>query len=215
MNFLKVKENALKYLDYQGQVVDDSLSYMIDECLEEIDQMNSFKVIYKTLPLSFHPLSIKDTDIHIDYPDLNDLLSHCHDVVIIACTLGIQIDKRLKYYSHIDVTKMTVFDAIASSYLEIKCDEYEKKHIVGKRTFRFCPGYGHVPIELNLQLARIVDSYHKIGLSVQDNHILLPQKSMIGLIGLGDNSLQKSCKNCINTKNCDFRKRGRVCYKTD
>lgn len=215
MNFLKIKENALKYLGYHGQNIDDSISYLIDECLEEIDEMASFKVIYKIFPLAFDPLLIKEADIYINYPDLNDLLAHCHDVAVIACTLGIQVDKRAKYYSLIDMTKMTIFDAIASSYLEAKCDDYEKKHIIGKRTFRFCPGYGNVPIELNKKLARVVDSHRKIGLTVQDSHILLPQKSMIGLIGLGDNGTKKSCKNCLNIKNCDFRKRGQTCYKID
>ena len=215
MNFLKIKENALKYLGYQGQNINHSIACLIDECLEEIHKMASFKVVYKTFPLSFKPLFIKEANIDINYPDLNDLLAYCHDVVIIACTLGIQVDKRSKYYSHIDMTKMTIFDAIASSYLEAKCDEYERIHIIGKRTFRFCPGYGNVPIELNMELARVVDSYRKIGLTVQDSHILLPQKSMIGLIGLGDNSPKKSCKNCLNIKNCDFRKRGQTCYKID
>lgn len=215
MNFLKIKENALKYLGYQGQIIDNSLSDMIDECLEEIDEMSSFKAVYKTFPLSFQPLFIQEADIYIDYPDLNDLLCHCHEVIVIACTLGIQVDQRSKYYSHIDMTKMTIFDAIASSYLEAKCDEYEDNHIIGKRTFRFCPGYGNVPIELNRELARVIDTHRKIGLTVQNSNILLPQKSMIGLIGLGDNHLQKSCKNCLHIKNCDFRKRGQTCYKID
>lgn len=215
MNFSKVKEGALKYLGYQGQTIDYSIASMLDECLNEIDKMSSFKVVYKSFPLDFDPLLIKEVNININYPDLIDLLNNCHDVIIIACTLGIQVDKRSKYYSHIDMTKMTIFDAIASSYLEAKCDEYERHHIIGKRTFRFCPGYGNVPIELNRELAKVIDSHRKIGLTVQDSHILLPQKSMIGLIGLGDNNRKKSCKNCLNIKNCDFRKRGQICYKID
>lgn len=215
MNFLKIKENALKYLGYQGQSIDSSIDCLIDECLEEINKMASFKAVYKSFPLDFDPLYIKEANIIIDYPDLHELLDNCHDVVVIACTLGIQVDKRSKYYSHIDMTKMTIFDAIASSYLEAKCDEYEKMHIIGKRTFRFCPGYGNVPIELNKELGKVIDCYRKIGLTVQESHILLPQKSMIGLIGLGDNNQKKSCKNCLNIKNCDFRKRGQTCYKID
>ena len=33
----------------------------------------------------------------------------------------------------IDMTKMTVMDALASSYIEIKCDEFEEKQNFGKR----------------------------------------------------------------------------------
>ena len=215
MNSSRIKENALKYLGYQGQKMDDFYYQLIDECFKEIDEMSSFKVTYQTFPLSFDPLFIEDANITIQYPDLVELFQNCHDVMVIGCTLGIQIDRKLKYYSHFDMTKLTVFDAVASSYLEEKCDEYENEHIIGKRTFRFCPGYGNVPIELNKKLAKVINCQKKIGLTVQDSSILLPQKSMIGLIGLGDNQKVKSCKNCLHIKDCSFRKRGQTCYKRD
>ncbi len=56
------------------------------------------------------------------------------------------------------MTKATVFDAVASSYLEVKCDEFEDEQLLVTRTFRFCPGYGSVPIELNKELAFIIAS---------------------------------------------------------
>ena len=215
MNSSRIKENALKYLGYQGQKIDDFYYQLMDECLKEIDEMSSFKVTYQIFPLSFDPLYIENAHIHINYPDLIELFQHCHDVMVIGCTLGIQIDRKLKYFSHFDMTKMSVFDAVASSYLEEKCDDYENEHIKGQRTFRFCPGYGNVPIELNQSLARVIDCQKKIGLTIQDSHILLPQKSMIGLIGLGDQKRTKSCLNCLRIKDCSFRKRGQTCYKKD
>lgn len=214
-NFLKIKENALKYLGYHQQIIDEKLNCLIDECIEEIDQMSSFKATYRKFPLSFHPLRIDELNLNLDYPDLNQLFKNCHEIVLISCTLGIQIDRKEHYYSHIDMTKATVLDAVASSYLETKCDEYENEQFIGKRTYRFCPGYGNVPIELNKELARIMESYKKIGLTVQKSNILLPQKSMIGLIGLGDNQRKKTCLNCFHIKDCNFRKRGQTCYAKD
>ena len=159
MNFSKIKENALKYLGYHHQTLDEKLNNLIDECIE--------------------------------------------------------VEKRSHYYSHIDMTKATIFDAVASSFLEVKCNEYEDEQLIGKRTFRFCPGYGRVPIELNKELAFIIESSKKIGLTVQESNILLPQKSMIGLIGLGDNRKEKTCQNCLHIKDCNFRKRGQTCYAKD
>ena len=113
------------------------------------------------------------------------------------------------------MTNATILDAVASSFLEVKCDAFENNNFIGKRTFRFCPGYGHVPIELNKELAFIIESSKKIGLTVQESNILLPQKSMIGLIGLGDNRKEKTCQNCLHIKDCNFRKRGQTCYAKD
>lgn len=215
MNFSKIKENALKYLGYHHQILDEKMNVLIDECIEEIENMSSFRATYRKFPLSFHPLRIDEISLNLDYPDLNNLFQNCHDVVIIGCTLGLQVEKRSHYYSHIDMTKATIFDAVASSFLEVQCNEYENEQLIGKRTFRFCPGYGRVPIELNKELAFIIESSKKIGLTVQESNILLPQKSMIGLIGLGDNRKEKTCQNCLHIKDCNFRKRGQTCYAKD
>ena len=144
MNFSKIKENALKYLGYHHQILDEKMNVLIDECIEEIEKMSSFRATYRKFLLSFHPLRIDEISLNLD-----------------------------------------------------------------------CPGYGRVPIELNKELAFIIESSKKIGLTVQESNILLPQKSMIGLIGLGDNRKEKTCQNCLHIKDCNFRKRGQTCYAKD
>ena len=207
-----IKENALKYLGYLDNQVDSNTEILLNECLKELEQVTP-KFMYQIYTLTHHPLTIKE--LKINYPDLIDLFDSCDRIVIIACTLGLQLDQQLRYYSKINLTKMTVMDALASSYIEIKCDEYEAKQNFGKRTFRFCPGYGNVPLELNKNLANALNCSKHIGLTVQESNLLLPQKSMIGLIGLGDEKLTKHCFSCVNKENCMYRKRGQRCYKKD
>ena len=209
-----IKENALKYLGYLDNQVDSNTEILLNECLKELEQVTP-KFMYQIYTLTHHPLTIKELNLTINYPDLIDLFDSCDRIVIIACTLGLQLDQQLRYYSKINLTKMTVMDALASSYIEIKCDEYEAKQNFGKRTFRFCPGYGNVPLELNKNLANALNCSKHIGLTVQESNLLLPQKSMIGLIGLGDEKLTKHCFSCVNKENCMNRKRGQRCYKKD
>lgn len=209
-----IKENALKYLGYLDNQVDSNTGILLNECLKELEQVTP-KFMYQIYTLTHHPLTIKELNLTINYPDLIDLFDSCDRIVIIACTLGLQLDQQLRYYSKINLTKMTVMDALASSYIEIKCDEYEAKQNFGKRTFRFCPGYGNVPLELNKNLANALNCSKHIGLTVQESNLLLPRKSMIGLIGLGDEKLTKHCFSCVNKENCMYRKRGQRCYKKD
>lgn len=209
-----IKENALKYLGYLDNQVDSNTEILLNEWLKELEQVTP-KFMYQIYTLTHHPLTIKELNLTINYPDLIDLFDSCDRIVIIACTLGLQLDQQLRYYSKINLTKMTVMDALASSYIEIKCDEYEAKQNFGKRTFRFCPGYGNVPLELNKNLANALNCSKHIGLTVQESNLLLPQKSMIGLIGLGDEKLTKHCFSCVNKENCMYRKRGQRCYKKD
>ena len=203
-----IKKNALKYLGYLDNQVDEQTNKLLDECLLELEKLKP-KFMYQIFSLKHHPLLIKELDLSLEYPDLIDLFDSCDKVVVIACTLGIELDKLLRYYTMIDMTKMT------SSYIEIKCDEFEEKQNFGKRTFRFCPGYGNVPLELNHKLANALNCNKHIGLTVQENNLLLPQKSMIGLIGIGDEKLAKHCFSCINLENCIYRKKGQRCYKKD
>lgn len=209
-----IKENALKYLGYPNNQVDEQTNALLNDCLKELEQVTP-KFMYQIFTLDHHPLKIKELNLTINYSDLVDLFDSCNKVVIIACTLGLEIDKRLRYYSKFDMTKMTIMDALASSYIEAKCDEFEAKQNFKKRTFRFCPGYGNVPIKINKILANAINCSKHIGLTVQANNLLLPQKSMIGLIGLGDERLIKHCFSCINKENCIYRKRGQRCYKKE
>lgn len=209
-----IKENALKYLGYRNNQVDDNTNALLDECLKELEQITP-KFMYQTYALSHHPLMINELNLSIDYPDLIDLFDNCNQIVIIACTLGLEVDQKLRYYSKINLTKMTIMDALASSYIEIKCDEFEARQNFSARTFRFCPGYGNVPLELNQVLAQALSCNKHIGLTVQENNLLLPQKSMIGLIGLGEEKSIKHCFSCVNKENCIYRKRGQRCYKKD
>lgn len=209
-----IKENALKYLGYLDTQVDQQTNDRLDECLLELEQITP-KFMYQIFTLDHAPLTIKELNLTIDYPDLIDLFDSCNQVVVIACTLGLQLDQKLRYYSKFDLTKMMIMDALASSYIEVKCDEYEAKQNFGERTFRFCPGYGNVPLELNRTLANALSCNKHIGLTVQASNLLLPQKSMIGLIGLGDDKLTKHCFSCLNKENCIYRKRGQRCYKID
>ena len=39
MNFSKIKENALKYLGYHHQILDEKMNVLIDECIEEIEKI--------------------------------------------------------------------------------------------------------------------------------------------------------------------------------
>ena len=131
-----IKKNALKYLGYLNNQVDQQTDKLLNECLLEIEKLKP-KFMYQFFSLEHHPLLIKELNLSLEYSDLIDLFDSCDKVVVIACTLGIELDKLLRYYAMIDMTKMTVMDALASSYIEIKCDEFEEKQNFSI-SIRFC-----------------------------------------------------------------------------
>lgn len=70
-------------------------------------------------------------------------------------------------------------------------------------TFRYSPGYGDLPLDVQSSFLRALDAQKKIGLTVSENNLLFPRKSVtaiIGIINSGSKKKIKSCKNVLTTK---------------
>ena len=105
--------------------------------------------------------------------------------------------------------KALVLDATANAYLEAKADEYEKT-IANNLSYRFCPGYQGSDVT-DLKYIFEVLKPEKIGITLLDSGMMVPQKSMCGIIAIGKNE-KKRCGDCIMLDNCAFRKVGKRCY---
>lgn len=210
-----MKQQALKYLGYMAQIITPEMNNMIDECIEEVVEYAKFKAIYQTYTLQHSPLGIEMIDLNLDYPAMHHLLDDCHQCLLIACTLGQELEKRIRYYSKFDQARMMVMDAVASSYVEECCDVFEKELKLVDRTYRFCPGYENTPLSINRTIYQTLDVYKHLGVELTEGDLMVPQKSMIGIIGLGRAKKKKECGMCILKQDCSFRRRQTRCYKQD
>lgn len=207
------KKAVLEYLNIFKEV-DDKTDLLIEECMKDVVQKANFKVIYQTFSLLHNPLTIKELNLILDSKDLQFYFENCNQCIVIACTLGIEVDRYIKYLEHLDMAKAVVFDAVSSRYLEECCDQYEKSLSLSTHTFRFAPGYGDLSIELNVPLSKVLQIYKTIGVSINNGGLFIPMKSMLGIIGIGDRK-QKSCLSCIRKKDCTLRKGNQRCYVID
>lgn len=207
------KQVILKYLKIFKEP-DEKTNQLIDECILEVKELAHFKVETLKVKLFHQPLYIEELNLELNSKDLDFYLKNCHECLLEACTLGINIDRKIKYYEHIDMAKAIVFDAVASRYLEECMDEYEANLNLGIHTFRFAPGYGDIDLQMNHLIAHALKVDKKLGLSISQSGLMIPMKSMIGMIGLGDSS-KKSCLSCVRKENCSLRKAGERCYAID
>ncbi|MFR7589885.1 MAG: ABC transporter substrate-binding protein [Longibaculum sp.] len=207
------KKAILQYLNCYGEI-DQKTNLLIDECIQEVKEIAHFKVVSQRFTLQHHPLAIVEIPLQLQSEDLSYYFQDCKQCLVVACTLGIEIDRKMKYYQHIDMSKAVVFDAVSNRYLEECCDEYEKSLQLGTHTFRFAPGYGDLPLELNHPLSRILQIDKRIGVSINQGGLFIPMKSMLGIIGLGIEA-SKNCLSCIRKESCELRKDGQRCYVRD
>ena len=142
-------------------------------------------------------------------PYLN-FLSGCHTVILEAVTLGGEVDLLIRRLSKENTLFGFVADASASALLEAYADAAEEG-LGEERTYRFCPGYGGSDVEDVKYILESVKA-EKIGITRTESGLMLPQKSMAGIVGLGKKT-QKSCGECILKEHCAYRKEGRVCFE--
>lgn len=206
------RQMILHYL-HCFQEPDEEINRWIDECIEEVKQVAQFRAVHQMFHLSHEPLTIQELNLVCDSDDLRFYFQELNSCIVIACTLGVQIDQRIKYYEHVNMAKAVVFDAVSSRYLEECCDEYEGS-LTDTKTLRFAPGYGDIPLALNQPLSNALRTHQTIGVSLSSGGLFTPMKSMLGLIGAKGRS-KKSCMSCIRKTSCVFRKEGVRCYKND
>ncbi len=159
-------------------------------------------------------------------------LDHCNKCVLVAVTLGPQIDKLIRRAQVTDMAKAVALDACASSLIEDLCDQInqhliEKYHEKGMGvTTRFSPGYGDLPLDAQVIFSNLLEMEKKIGLTQSREHLLLPRKSITAIIGvlpLGEykdsQRIMKSvkgdkpvaCEICERKHDCQFRSNGGYC----
>ena len=104
-----------------------------------------------------------------------------------AFTLGIGLDKKVRELSLTRPSESVALNALGSAYAERKADEMLKQVRLEKESegfqtnFRFCPGYGDLPMQTNALIAAALNAGKKIGLTVTEAGLLLPIKSIVGV----------------------------------
>ena len=165
------------------------------------------------------------------YPkeELNDLLSGedikkhlqpAEQVILLAATLGAEVDSLIRRTQIEDMALSVIIDALASAAIEevcdLACDELEEKYAPLTLTSRYSPGYGDWSLEKQDEFLRALDAGKKIGLCVNSSLMLTPIKSVTAAIGLLKKGQAKGqsthdCSKCNLYKSCQYRKEGISC----
>jgi len=216
------KEEVLRYLGYKGQDIDENLTNTIEECRDEIKKVITPRVVYsyKNIKLSDDGVEVITTNLILKGNDIKEHLKNSTECVLMAVTLGNEVEKRTRLYEKTNLTKALILDACATTAVEEVCDIVEnsvkeKAILSGMNiTFRYSPGYGDLPLDVQNSFLRALDAQKKIGLTVSENNLLFPRKSVTAIIGIVNSGIEKkkkSCKECSNYENCSFRREGETC----
>ena len=143
----RMKE-TLRYLGYKKLAVDDQVINMIHDCFNELEQVVTFRYVYRIFEVEKLLEGIKIGNIKIESKHLTVHLEGCTRAIVFAASLGIECDRMIRKYEITNISKAVVFQACAATMLEEYCDEtqldleckYQQNS--NRHRARFSPGYG-------------------------------------------------------------------------
>ncbi len=210
------RSELLRYLGYNGCAkVDENIEREIEYSCDAILCASDVRYTYVCRAYS----DIEKADL-LQGEDIKKHLLGCDNVIILALTIGAEVENLIRSSQAVDALRPVILDACASVAVEMAADicidelkkEYEKQSLY--LTDRFSPGYGDFPIEKQHLLLKIVDAPRKIGLCATKSSILTPRKSITALIGVSKSETKGSlagCENCALKDKCEYRRKGTPC----
>lgn len=211
---MRTKE-AVRYLGYGKCVVDEKTLQAICESFQELEKIADKKSVYRIFELSaMDENRLSFGKINVQSRNLRTSLKDCKEVILFGATLGIEVDRQIRKYQLIDMSRAVVMQACAAAFLEEFCDELQEKIAVKMRTEgkylrpRFSPGYGDFLIQHQKELLEMLEAPKKIGLAMTESYMLTPTKSITAVIGISDievNCNQRGCEVCQKT-DCTYRR---------
>lgn len=210
------KNEILLYLGYRGQEYPAEVEAQIKRCEKEVLAAAHPRLIWRRLPVNGAYFSA----LELEGKDIGELLDGCREAVLMAVTLGPEVDRLLARSSVSNMADAVIMDACASTAIENVADNFEmdlRREVEADGlhlTDRFSPGYGDLPLDTQKKLCAALDTGRRIGLSLSPSLLLIPGKSVTAILGISDmpKPLRKrGCESCSLFRDCAYRRNGKNC----
>ncbi len=219
LEFINPNE-VLMYLGDTRNDVPQELDAAIESCAARIFAAARPRLTYRIFPL----LGGKLTGVDFPLPgrDIQRHLADCHTAILMAATLGPDVETLLMRTQVTDMAQAVILDSCASTAIENICDNLEqdlRQHCEAEGhylTDRFSPGYGDMPISQQRDFCELLDTRRRIGLAVSQTGIMLPRKSVTAVLGIATTPRTRrsaGCAHCSMFRSCQLRKNGKTCGK--
>ena len=206
------REEVLRYLGCPG-TDDPATLALVEGCSARLLAAARPKWTYRVFDLAVQTDGVRlDCGLLLPGRDLAAHLRGCSRAALLAATLSAPVDALLRRAQAEDLAAAVALDCCATAAVEAVCDLAEAEIRVRfpgcSFPFRFSPGYGDLPIELQDPILRLLDAPRRVGLCATDRHILTPRKSVTAVLGISDGEIspqKRGCASCTFRDRCKFQ----------
>lgn len=182
---------ALRYLGYVRSSITDEDIEIVKAAIEEVRVLAAPKACFERYPVTIS----EDFDITMPYgiihsKDLATNLNGCSEIYIFAATIGPRFDMALTRQRQISIAKAAMYQSVGAATVEALCDtlnEDLRRKVVeegGTLHPRFSPGFGDMSLDNQKGIFSVLRPEKSIGLTLKDNLIMAPEKSVTAIIGI-------------------------------
>ena len=211
------RRETLQYLRYHGELLPEPISRDLDRCEAAVMAAARPRAVWRLFPLT-EDGQLGGTRYVPEGESIRELLASCHAVVLFAATLGSEMDAAIRRAQHQNLGDAVILDAASSAAIENVCDnlcaDLAEELAPEYLTDRFSPGYGDFPLSQQQAFFRLLDISRRIGVSLTESGLMVPQKTVTALIGVSSQPQPKrhrGCAYCNLYDDCAYRREGKRC----
>ena len=224
------RAEALHYLGYRGQELNVELAGRIEAIIDDLEHRCTPRGAWALFPIGM-PLRTDDgmPQVPLEGAAVTlsgfDILRHLRGAryaAVLACTLGIENERRLRTAAVQQPLEGAVLDAACSAYVEaaVSALDGHVAELAARCGFstnrRYSPGYGDLPLSTQPCLLAATNATRLAGITATAGNLLLPSKSVTALIGWFDGEVADAndgprCSCCPARGGCPFLAHGETC----
>lgn len=136
------------------------------------------------------PITLHNSAVKIKGQSAQNLLKNSFAVIFMAVTIGPGLETRIsRYTEEKQFEKTLILDAIGSESAEAAADAVNNylqilaRQTKASLTRRYSPGYGDLPLDFQKDMYTEL-SLDSLGVSIDENSVLFPRKTVTALIGV-------------------------------
>ncbi len=216
------REEVLRYLGSAAISLDSELEQLLEDCIREIKEIARPQYTFEVcrIEINANEVSVRDKGLGLKGFSLSKHLQGAEEAIIMAATLGAEVDRIIRRHQYTNLTRTVILDACASTAIEAVCDEVELqlRRSYGLKalhlTSRFSPGYGDLSIAYQGKILELLKAQQRIGLMVTEEGLLIPRKSVTAIMGITEAPPEAgllACDVCGMRKDCKMRREEGSC----
>lgn len=210
---------VLRYMGCPPEKADGALTAQVEACAREMLSAVRPRWSWRAVSLTLEEHGVRlENGLLLPGQDLKAHLTGCDRAAVFCATLGAEADALIRRTERLDMGRALTLDCCASAAIEAVCDrietELQEKFPGYSFPFRYSPGYGDLPLEVQGPILELLDAPRRAGLCATANHLLTPRKSVTALLGVAEGEIERakrSCLGCPAQGSCQYRKAGGHC----